>query len=238
MLGNADCPLVHWVEVWGGIASECYPRVGDIEIHVPAVECVKCLKIDEQTFRFCCSAQCWVEVVPFSLRKSVMSTYSDFMFAKLCHPRTICIAWLCCLAPYVLVAWMFMRFTGGAQTAFWVVLSLLLGVRLAFVIMNCIGRYLYWRLHGRKLAVELCVEGLQRNSFPPRGESDTTIFYYLDHIEENPELSSELRRAAADLNLVLSAEISGCGLISGMRFMLVWDSALTQHTSRILLASK
>jgi hypothetical protein len=129
------------------------------------------------------------------------------------------------LIPYLVVAWGYREMTEGDANAFWIALSVLLGVRLFFSVIEKLGNVLYWRLYGRKLAVGNAVAFLNASEYPPRKYFHDNFGNYLVRIQNGPECPATLRRSAVDIEHMLSM-IEQLGISVGARAHSTFEAAL------------
>jgi hypothetical protein len=135
------------------------------------------------------------------------------------------------LVPYAAVAWGWSHFNGA--NSFWQVLIFLLLARLFFSVIETGGGVLIWRLHGRKRVVERFVEYLRSNGFPKRIYAHDDFLNYLVRVEDDQELSLEVRRAAKNLEGQL-ATYETMGILVGARMHAASELALEIHSPRAL----
>jgi hypothetical protein len=130
-------------------------------------------------------------------------------------------AWI----PYILVVWGYTKLTDGDAQTFWIALAVLLGVRLFFYVIETAGSILCWRLYRRHIAVDKALTWLKRNNFPQREYKHDDLSNYLARIEDSPEYSEPLRKAAHELYSALCF-IEELGILVGARSWAAWNAAL------------
>ena len=88
--------------------------------------------------------------------------------------------------------------------SFWHAIQLLIIGAIAVSTINWAAGIVSWRLVGRKATILRFLEVFRANEFPPRFTSGGSLFYYLESIGSSCEYPEPLRRAAIDIERVLS----------------------------------
>lgn len=108
---------------------------------------------------------------------------------------------------------------------------MLVGVRLFFSIIESIGSVLCWRLYGRKIAVGNALTFLKANEFPARNDMQDDFLGYIARIQDDPQYSEKLRKAATDIERMLLL-IEQLGIVVGSRAHSTFDAALARYARK------
>lgn len=131
------------------------------------------------------------------------------------------------LAVYAGVSWLGATLFG---LQFWYVVIGLVAASAFFGIVGMLMGILYWRLWGRRKAVEFIVQILRANNFPPREHGHDNFTSYLARIEEGP-YPDAIHRAAKELYAALGAW-EDRGVLLGARMHAASELALELYSPR------
>ncbi len=135
---------------------------------------------------------------------------------------------VCVWAPYLLVSWLYAKLSDGD---FWDALLFLLAARLFFGVIETIGGFIAWHLHGKQKMIGFNLNLLIGNQFPKRTYEHDDASSYLYRISEDDSYSQQTRMAAKQWEHMLTFyEISG--VILGMRMHSAADAALDIYSPK------
>lgn len=138
------------------------------------------------------------------------------------------------LVPYLLVSWGYTELTDGDTKTFWIALGTLFGFRLFFSIIETFGGILTWRLYGKKFMVERALEVFRSNKFPMREYRHDELGNYLARIEDNDEVSPSVKRAAKDIETMLTI-FENQGILVSARMYSATEIALDLYSPKSLV---
>jgi hypothetical protein len=137
------------------------------------------------------------------------------------------------LVPYLFVSWLCAELIDERLRTFWIAFGLLIGARLFFSFIECLGGILIWRIHGREVVVQMFLRVLKENKFPTRYYQHDSFLNYLSRIEDDCGSTQELKfEVKAFEKMLLMWENSG--VLAGARMHAATEIALERYSPRRL----
>jgi hypothetical protein len=113
----------------------------------------------------------------------------------------------------------------------WIALALLVGLRLFFAFIECIGGILLWRLYGHELAVSNFLRVLHENKFPARYYQHDDFLNYLSRISDDYASSNALKYEVKAMEAMLLMW-ENSGFLAGARMHAATEIALERYSPR------
>ncbi|CAE6811774.1 hypothetical protein R69658_05438 [Paraburkholderia aspalathi] len=118
--------------------------------------------------------------------------------------------------PYAVLAYGFNWLTKGSEHDLTITITVFLGGRLVYGLIDNVTAATVWRLHGRKRAVEAFLKLMRENRMPRRESPAHSLGSYLSYVDSDCESNAVIRSAARQISTVIE-QSHHYGLMGGNR---------------------